>query len=111
MNKIINTFSLLKKEVKRQKLLNMLEVLEWWDNIFTDIFQLMKELKEDISEDFMVSIYIILIEAMQNLSNENIWEYVGKLEDIKNKFLEFKKQEEIEKKQEENENENILTEL
>jgi hypothetical protein len=32
----------------------------------------MKELKENISNNFMVSIYTILIETMENLTNENI---------------------------------------
>ena len=73
MNEKIKAFSLLEKEIKRQKLLNMLEVLDWWDNIFTDIFKLMKELEENISEDFMVSIYTILIETMESLTKENIW--------------------------------------
>jgi hypothetical protein len=59
----------------------------------------------------MVSIYTILIETMENLTNENIWKSVDKLEEIKNKFLELKKQEEEERKQEEIENEDILIQL
>ena len=71
----------------------------------------MKELKENISDNFMISIYSILIETMEHLTNENILESVNKLEKIKNNFLIFKKQEEEEIKKEEIENKNVLINL
>lgn len=108
MNEKIKAFSLLEKENKRKKLLDMLGILNWWNNIFTDIISLMKELKENISESFMNSIYTILIEIMENLKKEEIWKSVNNLEKIKNKFLEFKKYEEEERKKELIESENTL---
>lgn len=111
MNKKIKEFSLLEREIKLQKLLNMLEVFDWWNNLFTDIFNLMKELKENISEDLMISIYIILNETMENLTNENIWKSLNKIKEIKNKFIELKEKEEKERKKEKEENDNLLLQL
>jgi hypothetical protein len=71
----------------------------------------MKELKENISDNFMISIYTILIETIERLTNENIVKSVDGFEKIKSKFLELKKQEEREIKKEEIENTNILINL
>lgn len=107
----LKEFLILEKELKRKKLLNMLEVFNWWNNIFTEIYELFIELWDDISENFLNNIYEILLSIIENITNENIWEQLNKLEEVRNRFLEIRKQEQEEKLIKLEENELILNQL
>ena len=110
-NDKINKFSLLTKEEQIAKILSMLEIFKWWNNIFSDIFELINSTKDDIWEKFIIKIYEIIIKTIENITNDNIWESINELQLIKEKFLIIKKQEEQEKKAEVEEANNILNQL
>lgn len=110
-NDKINKFSLLTKEEQIEKILSMLEIFKWWNNIFSDIFELINSTKDDIWEKFIIKIYEIIIKTIENITNDNIWESINELQLIKEKFLIIKKQEEQEKKAEVEEANNILNQL
>lgn len=88
----IDTFKKLSFENKKLKVLKILEILKGWSSFFDDIYDIIKNL--DVSEELLVSTYISIENAIENIKKEDLKKDISSIKNIKNKLEKIKKLEE-----------------
>jgi len=73
---------------------SMLEILKDGDEIFLDFYNLLSSLKDETSEDLLITIYELITTAMVEIENEKTENEVKKLEKLKTKLQKLKEMEE-----------------
>ena len=96
LEKKVSEFKKLSFEDKKAKVLKMLGILKWSENLFDDLYNIVNNL-ENISEDLLISIYSTIQSAIENMDNEKIKNDIAKMEKIKKRLQKIKEMEEKEK--------------
>jgi len=91
-NKKIEEFKKLSFKEKYEKVLKMVEMLKW-DDLFDSFYELLLNLKEDVSEDLLVNIYSMIIEALVWLEKDDKEKETNKMKKLKEKLLKIRQQE------------------
>ena len=95
-NKIV-TFEKLDYKQKYDTVLSMLEVLKEWDDMFSDFYDLLLSLKEETSENLLITIYSLIVSTINEVEKENKEKEYKKLEKMKEKLKKLQEMEEKEK--------------
>jgi len=109
LEKKLNQFKKMWKDDQLKKVLEMLEILKWDQDLFDDLYSLLSTLKEDISSELLYSIYSTIENALSNIDKDALKEDLQKIDKLRNKL---KKLKDIEQKEREQENpDNLLDNL
>lgn len=109
MNPKVQTFSNLPHSEKVSKLLLILELFEVSKNVFRDIYLLIKENGDELSDDFLVGVYEAVLDLIQDMSEQETKNKMKGFEKIQQDIKSLHKKE-MQEKQAENQNlESILT--
>jgi hypothetical protein len=68
--------------------------------LFDDLYNLVFNLKEDISSELLISIYSTIESAIINMESSELKEDIDKIHKLKNKLIELKKMEEDQREKE-----------
>ncbi len=98
--KKLNQFKNTSKEDQLKKVLNMLEILKWDQDLFDDLYNLVSALENDISSELLYSIYSTIENALLNIDKDALKEDLQQIDKLRNKLKRLKDMEQKERTQE-----------
>ncbi len=104
LEKKLTQFKNIGKEDQLKKVLSMLEVLKWDQDLFDDLYNLVSALWEDITSELLYSIYSTIENALLNIDKDALKEDLQKIDKLRNKLKQLKNMEKQEREQEDPDN-------
>ncbi len=100
LEKKLSQFKNMSKEDQLKKILNMLEILKWDQDLFDDLYSLVSTLGKDISSELLYSIYSNIENALLNIAKDELKKDLQKIDKLRNKLKRLRDMEQKEREQE-----------
>lgn len=82
----IKEFEKISFDEKRKKCFNMLEILKWNWWIFDDLYEILNNMEDQVSEDLLLSIYTSIQRAICNINGKNLQVSFEKMKKVSKKL-------------------------
>ena len=110
--KKLEIFRWLKKNDKYDVVLQFMEAMKDSDELAYKIYNLLVELwAEKVEEKILVDIYTLCLYTLEDLSKEERWEYMSRMEELRQKLEDIRRREAEAKKKEEKYLQQLLAKL
>jgi len=110
--KKLEIFRWLKKNDKYDVVLQFMEAMKDSDELAYKIYNLLVELwAEKVEEKILVDIYTLCLYTLEDLSKEERWEYMSRMEELRQKLEDIRRREAEAKKKEEKYLQQLLVKL